>query len=69
VFGQSRGGNVALLTGIRDKRIDCVVDWAGPTDWLYAMGTNGWTEQELWARDCESAQTLFRPVVKISSGS
>ena len=48
-FGQSRGGNVALLTGIRDKRIDCVVDWAGPTDWLYAMGTNGWTEQELWA--------------------
>ena len=49
VFGQSRGGNVALLTGIRDKRIDCVVDWAGPTDWLYAMGTNGWTEQELWA--------------------
>jgi hypothetical protein len=48
-FGQSRGGNVALLTGIRDKRIDCVVDWAGPTDWFYAMGTNGWTEQELWA--------------------
>ncbi len=47
-FGHSRGGNVALLTGIRDKRVDCVVNWAGPTDWFYAMGTNGWTEQELW---------------------
>ena len=48
-FGQSRGGNVALLAGIRDKRVDCVVNWAGPTDWFYAMGTNGWTEQELWS--------------------
>ena len=48
-FGQSRGGNVALLIGIRDKRIDCVVNWAGPTDWFYAMGTEGWTEQELWS--------------------
>ncbi|PYT00845.1 MAG: hypothetical protein DMF63_05945 [Acidobacteria bacterium] len=47
-FGHSRGGNVALLAGIRDKRIDCVADWAGPTDWFYAMGTDGWTEQELW---------------------
>ena len=37
-----------MLTGIRDKRINCVVNWAGPTDWFYAMGTNGWTEQELW---------------------
>ncbi|MEO8041663.1 MAG: prolyl oligopeptidase family serine peptidase [Acidobacteriota bacterium] len=48
-FGHSRGGNVALLEGIRDKRIDCVVNWSGPTDWFYAMGTNGWTEQELWS--------------------
>ena len=38
-----------MLVGIRDRRIDCVVNWAGPTDWFYAMGTNGWTEQELWA--------------------
>ena len=37
-----------MLTGIRDKRISCVVNWAGPTDWFYAMGTNGWTEEELW---------------------
>jgi dipeptidyl aminopeptidase/acylaminoacyl peptidase len=48
-YGQSRGGNVALLAGIRDPRINCVVDLAGPTDWFYLMGTNGWTEEELWA--------------------
>ena len=47
-FGHSRGGTVAMLTGIRDKRVDCVVNVAGPTDWFYAMGTEGWTEQELW---------------------
>ena len=47
-FGHSRGGTVVMLAGIRDKRIACVVNWAGPTDWFYAMGTNGWTEQELW---------------------
>jgi dipeptidyl aminopeptidase/acylaminoacyl peptidase len=38
-----------MLTGIRDKRIDCVVNWSGPTDWFYAMGTEGWREQELWS--------------------
>jgi dipeptidyl aminopeptidase/acylaminoacyl peptidase len=48
IYGQSRGGNVALLAGIRDKRFKCVVDVSGPTDWFYLMGTNGWTEQELW---------------------
>ena len=48
IYGQSRGGNVALLAGIRDKRIKCVVDVSGPTDWFYLMGTNGWTEEELW---------------------
>jgi hypothetical protein len=48
-FGHSRGGTVALLAGIRDRRINCVVNWAGPTDWFYRMGTGGWTEQELWA--------------------
>jgi len=47
-FGHSRGGTVAVLAGIRDKRIRCVVNVAGPTDWFYAMGTEGWTEQELW---------------------
>jgi predicted esterase len=47
-FGHSRGGTVAMLAGIRDKRIDCVVNVAGPTDWFFAMGTEGWTEKELW---------------------
>ena len=58
VFGHSRGGNVALLVGIRDKRIDCVVDWAGPTDWFYAMGTGGWTEQELWSEGLRIRATV-----------
>ena len=58
-FGHSRGGNVALLAGIRDRRIGCVVDWAGPTDWFYLMGTSGWTEQELWAEGLRTrANTL-----------
>ena len=58
-FGRSRGGTVAMLTGIRDKRIRCVVNWAGPTDWFYLMGTNGWTEQELWG---EALRTRATPV-------
>ncbi|HJU54945.1 MAG TPA: prolyl oligopeptidase family serine peptidase [Pyrinomonadaceae bacterium] len=57
-FGHSRGGTVALLLGIRDSRIRCVVDWAGPTDWFYLMGTEGWTEQELYA---EGMRTRAKP--------
>jgi hypothetical protein len=57
-YGHSRGGNVALLAGIRDKRIDCVVDLAGPTDWFQLMGTSGWTEQELWT---EALRTRAAP--------
>ena len=57
-FGHSRGGTVAMLTGIRDQRVQCVVNWAGPTDWFYAMGTNGWTEQELWQ---EALRTRANP--------
>ncbi|HEV8592781.1 MAG TPA: prolyl oligopeptidase family serine peptidase, partial [Pyrinomonadaceae bacterium] len=60
-FGQSRGGTVALLTGIRDRRIDCVVNWAGPTDWFYLMGTNGWTEQELWAEGLRNRANTLEP--------
>ena len=58
-FGRSRGGTVAMLAGIRDKRIRCVVNWAGPTDWFYLMGTNGWTEQELWG---EALRTRATPL-------
>lgn len=49
VFGRSRGGTVALLMGERDSRIRCVVEWSGPSDWFSLMGTEGWTQQELFA--------------------
>ena len=45
-YGKSRGGTVALLVGERDPRVDCVVDWAGPSGWFEHMGTFGWTIQE-----------------------
>jgi tetratricopeptide (TPR) repeat protein len=48
-FGQSRGGTIALLMGIRDRRVGCVVDSAGPTDWFELMGTEGWTQEEIFA--------------------
>ena len=32
LLGISRGGGVSLLTGARDRRIDAVVEAAGPTD-------------------------------------
>ncbi len=60
-FGHSRGGTVAMLTGMRDKRIKCVVNWAGPTDWFYAMGTNGWTEEELWREALRTRATPVQP--------
>jgi tetratricopeptide (TPR) repeat protein len=46
-FGKSRGGSVALLAGIRDKRIGRVLDWAGPADWFALMGSGGWTQEEI----------------------
>lgn len=49
VFGRSRGGAVALLTGIREPRVDCVVSWAAPTDWFSRMDLGGWTQAELVA--------------------
>ncbi len=49
IFGRSRGGTVALLSGIREKQIDCVVSWAAPTDWFSNMDLNGWTQKELVA--------------------
>ena len=57
-FGHSRGGTVALLMGMRDARVRCVVNWAGPTDWFHLMGTEGWTEQELYA---EGLRTRANP--------
>ena len=34
VLGRSRGAGVALLMGVRDPRVDAVVDYFGPTDFL-----------------------------------
>lgn len=45
-FGKSRGGSIALLMGIRDKRIKYVLDWAGPVDWFVLMGQLGFTQQQ-----------------------
>lgn len=49
VFGRSRGGTVALLSGIRERRVDCVVSWAAPTGWFSRMDLMGWTQRELVA--------------------
>lgn len=46
-FGRSRGGSVAMLAAIRDRRIKGVVEWAGPADWFDCMSEQGWTQQEL----------------------
>jgi pimeloyl-ACP methyl ester carboxylesterase len=58
VFGRSRGGTVALLMAERDPRIGCVVEWSGPTDWFSLMGTEGWTQEELFA---EGLRTRAKP--------
>lgn len=49
-FGKSRGGTVAMLVGVRDKRIGSVVNWAGPSGWFSEMGTYGWSlkQQVQW---------------------
>ena len=57
-FGRSRGGSVVLLMGERDSRIKCVVEWSGPADWFSLMGTEGWTQQELFA---EGLRTQAKP--------
>ncbi len=45
--GDSRGGTVALLAGIRDSRFDMVINWAGPLDWFQLMDAyNGRTLKE-----------------------
>ena len=58
VFGRSRGGTVALLMAEREPRIRCVVEWSGPTDWFSLMGTEGWTQEELFA---EGLRTRAKP--------
>lgn len=60
-FGKSRGGTVALLAGIRDKRISSVLNWAGPVDWFELMGTGGWTQRELTADGLRMKATPREP--------
>lgn len=77
VFGRSRGGSVALLAAIRDKRIKAVVEWAGPTEWFELMAGEGWTQRELveeglriHARPSETAgQFIERFLLKSVEGS
>lgn len=40
-IGFSRGGNTAALHGIRDDRIDALVDYYGPTDFFNEDGAQG----------------------------
>jgi hypothetical protein len=48
-FGKSRGGSLALLAGIRSRKIKRVLDWAGPVDWFALMAGAGWTQKEITA--------------------
>jgi tetratricopeptide (TPR) repeat protein len=46
-FGKSRGGALAMLVGIRDKRVKQIVSWSGPADFFELMGEGNWTEREV----------------------
>jgi tetratricopeptide (TPR) repeat protein len=59
-FGKSRGGTVALLAGIRDKRIKYVLDWAGPVDWFNLMNELGYTQQEFVSAGLALRSTPFQ---------
>ena len=58
-FGKSRGGAVALLAGIRDRRFDCVAAWAAPTDHLFEMVQSGWTPRERAAEGLRVKADVF----------
>ena len=58
-FGKSRGGTVALLAGIRDRRFDCVVAWAAPVDHFFEMVQSGWTPRERAAEGLRSKSDVF----------
>lgn len=47
VYGKSRGGSIALLAGIRDERINLVLNLAGPVDWFRAMENKFWSTEEV----------------------
>lgn len=47
VFGESRGGAVALLVAERDSTIRCVVAMSPPVDWFDAMWADSWPKTTL----------------------
>jgi len=71
LVGFSRGASVAMLAGIRDKRIDLVIEFFGPTDFHSA-----WTE-EIFAdaldgslRDLPGVSTLNADIIQpLKSGT
>jgi hypothetical protein len=58
-FGRSRGGTVALLAAIRDRRYDCVVSWAAPADHFFEMMQSGWTPRERVAEGLRAKADVF----------
>ena len=58
-FGKSRGGAVALLAGIRDRRFDCVAAWAAPADHFFEMVQSGWTPRERAAEGLRAKSDVF----------
>jgi len=58
-FGRSRGGSVAMLAGVRDKRIKQVVALSGPTDWFTNMNLGGFRQEELVASGLHIHATPF----------
>ena len=71
LVGFSRGACVAMLAGIRDKRIDLVIEFFGPTDFY-----SNWTE-EIFAdaldgslRDLPAVSTLNTDIIQpLKSGT
>ncbi len=46
-YGKSRGGSVALLTAIRDPRVNLALSLAGPVDWFAAMENRFFSTHEI----------------------
>jgi hypothetical protein len=58
-FGKSRGGTVALLAGIRDRRFKAVVAWSAPADHFFEMVQSGWTPRERAAEGLRAKSDVF----------
>lgn len=58
-FGKSRGGTVAMLAGIRDRRFHCVAAWSGPADHFFEMEQMGLTPRERVAEGLYRKSDVF----------